>query len=250
MRGMIKIILLKNSRMTGTAILQRLTQVLSTINLFIPSVLAVVNIAFISNVYSTIVVQNARIIDLLSAPKDQILTKIPEVPTQTIISTPEISILNTALPYAFFIGSIVVCGVLLYFHYTSGGHGTPPQLPPFNTKGLEDAIVYKVDEKAREIVSVIVAKTSNNASESFISSGFNFLSSSISRQLADNNAQLSKSLSTVVDNSNSTAMDLVVEAVTANITEKIDSSHIDLSTKIEQLTVLVVNFINSSSGHG
>jgi len=125
---MIKIILLKNSRMTGTAILQRLTQVLSTINLFIPSVLAVVNIAFISNVYSTIVVQNARIIDLLSAPKDQILTKIPEVPTQTIISTPEISILNTALPYAFFIGSIVVCGVLLYFHYTSGGHGTPP--PP------------------------------------------------------------------------------------------------------------------------
>jgi len=191
---MIKIILLKNSRMTGTAILQRLTQVLSTINLFIPSVLAVVNIAFISNVYSTIVVQNARIIDLLSAPKDQILTKIPEVPTQTIISTPEISILNTALPYAFFIGSIVVCGVLLYFHYTSGGHGTPPppQLPPFNTKGLEDAIVNKVDEKAREIVSVIVAKTSNNASESFISSGFNFLSSSISRQLADNNAQLSR----------------------------------------------------------
>lgn len=235
--------------MTGTAILQRLTQVLSTINLFIPSVLAVVNIAFISNVYSTIVVQNARIIDLLSAPKDQILTKIPEVPTQTIISTPEISILNTALPYAFFIGSIVVCGVLLYFHYTSGATELP-QLPPFNTKGLEDAIVYKVDEKAREIVSVIVAKTSNNASESFISSGFNFLSSSISRQLADNNAQLSKSLSTVVDNSNSTAMDLVVEAVTANITEKIDSSHIDLSTKIEQLTVLVVNFINSSSGHG
>ena len=228
--------------MNGNTLLQRLIQTISTVNLFIPSVLAVVNIIFISNVYNTIVVQNARIIDLLSAPKEQILIKIPEAPTQTIISAPEISILNTALPYAFFVGSIVVCGVLFYFHYTSGGHGTPPQLPPFNTKGLEGAIVNKVDEKAREIVSVIVAKTSNNASESFISSGFNFLSSSISRQLADNNAQLSKSLSTVVDNSNSATMDLVVE--------RIDSNHAELSAQIKQLTVLVVNFINNSSGNG
>jgi len=228
--------------MNLTVILQHLIKVISTINLFIPSVLAVVNIAFISNVYSTIVVQNARIIDLLSAPKEQILTKISEAPAQTMISTPEISILNSALPYAFFIGSVVVCGVLLYFHYTSGGNGTPPQLPPFNTKGLEDAIVNKVDEKAREIVSTIVAKTSNNASESFISSGFNFLSSSISRQLADNNAQLSKSLSTVVDNSNSAAMDLVVE--------RLDSNHAELSAQVKQLTVLVVNFINNSSGNG
>lgn len=227
--------------MNVTTLLQRLTQVLSTINLFVPSVLAVVNIAFISNVYSTIVVQNARIIDLLSAPKQEIITKITEAPTQTIVTTPEISILNTALPYAFFIGSVVVCGVLLYFHYTSGSSGTPPQLPPFNTKGLEEVIVNKVDEKAREIVSVIVAKTSNNASESFISSGFNFLSSSISRQLADNNAQLSKSLSTVVDTSNSAAMDLVVE--------RIDSNHAELSAQVKQLTALVVNFINNSSGN-
>jgi len=222
--------------------LQRLLQAITTVNLFIPSVLAVVNIIFISNVYNTIVVQNARIIDLLSAPKEQILIKIPEAPTQTIIGTPEISILNSAMPYAFFVGSVVVCGVLFYFYYTSGGNGTPPQLPPFNTKGLEDAIVNKVDEKAREVVSVIVAKTSNNASESFISSGFNFLSSSISRQLADNNAQLSKSLSTVVDNSNSAAIDLVVE--------RIDSNHAELSAQVKQLTVLVVNFINNSSGNG
>ena len=164
MRRMIKIILLKNLYMNGTWILQRLLQTISAVNLFIPSVLAVVNIIFISNVYNTIVVQNARIIDLLSAPKEQILTKIPEVPTQTIISAPEISILNSALPYAFFVGSIVVCGVLFYFYYTSGGNGTPPQLPPFNTKGLEDVIINKVDEKAREVVSVIVAKTSNSAS--------------------------------------------------------------------------------------
>ncbi len=239
---MIKIIRLKNLDMKENTLLQRLIQTISALNLFIPSVLAVVNIIFISNVYNTIVVQNARIIDLLSAPKEQILIKIPEAPTQTIISAPEISILNTALPYAFFVGSIVVCGILLYFHYTSGGHGTPPQLPPFNTKGLEDAIVNKIDEKAHEIVSVIVAKTSNNASESFISSGFNFLSSSISRQLADSNAQLSKSLSTVVDNSNSAAIDLVVE--------RIDSNHAELSAQIKQLTVLVVNFINNSSGNG
>jgi hypothetical protein len=118
----------------------------------------------------------------------------------------------------------------------------PPELPPFNTKGLEDVIVNKVDEKAREIVSVIVAKTNNNASESFISSGFNFLSSSISRQMADNNAQLSKSLSTVVDNSNSAAMDLVVE--------RLDSNHAELAAQVKQLTVLVVNFINNSSGNG
>ena len=217
-------------------------QTISAVNLFIPSVLAVVNIIFISNVYNTIVVQNARIIDLLSAPKEQILTKMPEVPTQTIISAPEISILNSALPYAFFVGSIVVCGVLFYFYYTSGGNGTPPQLPPFNTKGLEDAIVNKVDEKAREVVSVIVAKTSNNASESFITNGFNFLASSLGRQIKDSNAQLSKSLSTVVDNSNSAAMDLVVE--------RLDSNHSELSAQVKQLTVLVVNFINNSSGNG
>jgi len=230
--------------------IQRVTQIMSAVNLFIPSVLAIVNIAFVSTMYKTVVAQNSKIIDLLSSSKEQIITKIPEVPSQTITSTSEISILNTALPYAFFIGSVVVCGVILYFHYTSGNNGTPPQLPPFNTKGLEDVVINKIDEKAREVVSVIVARTSNNASESFITSGFNFLSSSISRQLADNNAQLSKSLSTVVDNSNSAAMDLVVEAVTANITEKIDSSHINLSTKIEQLTALVVNLINNSSGHG
>jgi hypothetical protein len=217
-------------------------QTISAVNLFIPSVLAVVNIIFISNVYSTIVVQNARIIDLLSAPKEQILTKIPEVPTQTIISAPEISILNSALPYAFFVGSIVVCGVLFYFYYTSGGNGTPPQLPPFNTKGLEDIIVNKVDEKAREVVSVIVAKTSNSASESFITSGFNFLASSLGRQIKDSNVQLSNTVSTVVDNSNSAAMDLVVE--------RIDSNHAELSAQVKQLTVLVVNFINNSSGHG
>jgi hypothetical protein len=209
--------------------------------LFIPSVLAVVNIIFISNVYNTIVVQNAKIIDLLSAPKEQILTKIPEVTAQTI-SNPEISILNNALPYAFFVGSIVVCGVLFYFYYTSGGHGTPPELPPFNTKGLEDAIVNRVDEKAREVVSVIVAKTSNSASESFITNGFNFLASSLGRQIKDSNTQLSKSLSTVVDNSNSAAVDLVVE--------RLDSNHSELSAQVKQLTVLVVNFINNSSGNG
>ena len=228
--------------MNRTTLLERLIQTVSTVNLFIPSVLAVVNIIFISNVYSTIVVQNARIIDLLSAPKEHILTKIPEVPTQTIISAPEISILNSAMPYAFFVGSIVVCGVLFYFYYTSGGNGTPPQLPPFNTKVLEDAIVNKVDEKAREVVSVIVAKTSNSASESFITSGFNFLASSLGRQIKDSNIQLSNTVSTVVDNSNSAAMDLVVE--------RIDSNHAELSAQVKQLTVLVVNFINNSSGNG
>jgi hypothetical protein len=240
MRRTIKIILLKNLYMN--TLLQRLIQAISTVNLFIPSVLAVVNIIFISNVYSTIVVQNARIIDLLSAPKESVITQIPEVPTQTIISTPEISILNSALPYAFFIGSIVVCGVLFYFYYTSGGHGTPPQLPPFNTKGLEDVIVNKVDEKAREVVSVIVAKTSNSASESFITSGFNFLASSLGRQIKDSNVQLSNTVSTVIDKSNSAAMDLVVE--------RLDSNHSELSAQVKQLTVLVVNFINNSSGNG
>jgi hypothetical protein len=228
--------------MNGTAILQRLIQAISTVNLFIPSLLAVVNIIFISNVYSTIVLQNARIIDLLSAPKEQIITKIPEVPTQTIISAPEISILNSALPYAFFVGSIVVCGVLFYFYYTSGGHGTPPQMPPFNTKGLEDVIVNKVDEKAREVVSVIVAKTSNSASESFITSGFNFLSASLGRQIKDSNVQLSNTVSTVIDKSNSAAVDLVVE--------RLDSNHAELSAQVKQLTVLVVNFINNSSVNG
>lgn len=133
-------------------------------------------------------------------------------------------------------------GFFFIFTTHRGATEPPPQLPPFNTKGLEDAIVNKVDEKACEIVSVIVAKTSNNASESFISSGFNFLSSSISRQLADSNAQLSKSLSTVVDNSNSAAIDLVVE--------RIDSNHAELSAQVKQLTVLVVNFINNSTGNG
>ena len=222
--------------------IQRLTPIMSAVNLFIPSVLAIVNIIFISNVYSTIVVQNARIIDLLSAPKEQFITKISEVPTQTIISAPEISILNSALPYAFFIGSIVVCGVLFYFYYTSGGNGTPPQLPPFNTKGLEDVIINKVDEKAREVVSVIVAKTSNSASESFITSGFNFLASSLGRQIKDSNVQLSNTVSTVIDKSNSAAMDLVVE--------RLDSNHSELSAQVKQLTVLVVNFINNSSGNG
>jgi hypothetical protein len=222
--------------------IHRLTQIMSTVNLFIPSVLAIVNIAFVSTMYHTVVAQNSKIIELLSSSKEQILTEVPKMPVETIASAPEVSILTTALPYAIFVGSIVVCGVLFYFYYTSGGHGTPPELPPFNTKGLEDAIVNKVDEKAREIVSVIVAKTNNNASESFISSGFNFLSSSISRQLVDNNAQLSKSLSTVVDNSNSTAMDLVVE--------RLDSNHAELSAQVKQLTVLVVNFINNSSGNG
>lgn len=125
---------IKKEYMNFTVILQHLIKVISTINLFIPSVLAAVNIAFISNVYSTIVVQNARIIDLLSAPNEQVITKIPEVPTQTIISTPEISILNSVLPYAFFLGSVVVCGVLLYFHYTSGGNGTPPNYLPLILK--------------------------------------------------------------------------------------------------------------------
>jgi hypothetical protein len=239
---MIKIILLKNLCMTGTTLLQRLIQTISTVNLFIPSVLAIVNIIFISNVYNTIVVQNAKIIDLLSAPKEQILTKVPEIPTETVISAPEISIFTTVLPCAFFIGSIVVCGVLFYFYYTSGGHGTPPQLPPFDTKGLEDVIVNKVDEKAREVVSIVVAKASNNASESFITSGFNFLSSSLGRQIKDSNVQLSNTVSTVIDKSNSAAVDLVVE--------RLDLNHAELSAQVKQLTVLVVNFINNSSGNG
>ena len=60
---------------------------ISSFNVFLPSILALANILFISNTCNTITAQNAKIIDLLLASKHEVSAKvIPALPDPAILS--------------------------------------------------------------------------------------------------------------------------------------------------------------------
>jgi len=99
---------------------QQFKNFFSLFNSVLPSVLAVVNILFISKMCNTIIAQNLIIIQSIAALKQETAVKTVQVPADTIINSTEPHILNAIAPYAFYIGTIVVFGILLYFHFTSG----------------------------------------------------------------------------------------------------------------------------------
>lgn len=166
------------------------------------------------------------------------------------------------MPYAIFFGSIAIVGLSLYFYYYSGSDGPSPDFTSIGTKRIEEIITKKVDEKSAEIVesigqksteviSVITEKTSNNASESFINGGFNYILASISQQMKGNNSEISKVISKVTDDSNSATIDLI-DSLTTDLGKKMDSNHVELSSmysslsaQIDELKQLIINSISS-----
>lgn len=234
----------------------------SVFNTILPSILAVVNILFISKMCNTIIAQNLVIIDSIAASKEQTVAKIIEIPTDTVVIPSEPSILSVISPYIVVIGSVVLFGVFIYVYYTSSGKGPSPDFPSIGIKRMEEIITKKVDEKSAEIVesigqksteviSVITEKTSNNASESFINGGFNYILASISQQMKGNNSEISKVISKVTDDSNSATIDLI-DSLTTDLGKKMDSNHAELSSmysslsaQIDELKQLIINSISS-----
>jgi hypothetical protein len=162
--------------------LQQFKNFFSLFNSVLPSVLAVVNILFISKMCNTIITQNLIIIQSIAALKQETAVKTVQVPADTIINSTEPHILNAIAPYAFYIGTIAVFGILLYFHFTSGSNGSAPTFPPIDTKKLEDAIVSKVEEQSSQIVSTITEKVNESASYNrFVQASFDYILENVSR---------------------------------------------------------------------
>ena len=235
---------------------------ISSFNLFLPSILALANILFISNTCNTITTQNAKIIDLLLASKHEVSAKvIPALPDPAILSQ-EATIWNNIMPYAIFFGSIAIVGLSLYFYYYSGSDGPSPDFTSIGTKKIEEVITKKIEEKSSEIVesigqksaeviSVVVEKTANNPSENFIIVGFKHILATMSEQMKGNNNEMSKVISKKVDDSNSATIDLI-DSLTTDLGKKIDSNHLDVSTlysslsaQIDELKQLIINSISS-----
>lgn len=131
---------------------------------------------------NTIITQNLIIIQSIAALKEEKAIKTAQVPADIIVNTTEPNILNAIAPYAFYIGTIAVFGILLYFHFTSGSNGSAPTLPPIDTKKLEDAIVSKVEEQSSQIVSTITEKVNESAAYSrFVQASFDYILENVSR---------------------------------------------------------------------
>jgi hypothetical protein len=161
---------------------QQLKNFFSLFNSVLPSVLAVVNILFISKMCNTIIAQNLIIIQSIAALKQETAVKTVQMPSDTIINSTELNILNAIAPYAFYIGTITVFGILLYFHFTSGNSGSAPTFPPIDAKRLEDAIVSKVEEKSSQIITTITEKVNESASYNrFVQASFDYILENVSR---------------------------------------------------------------------
>ena len=91
------------------------------------------------------------IIELISSSKDEIVTKVTQIPTDTIISTSGPSIWNIMMPYAIFTGSVIIFGVGCYFYYTSGSKGSSPDFTSIDSKKLQEVITKKIEDKSSEI---------------------------------------------------------------------------------------------------
>lgn len=62
-------------------------KIISSFNLLLPSILALANILFISNMCSTLTAQNGKIIELLLASKHEVSAKvIPALPDSVILN--------------------------------------------------------------------------------------------------------------------------------------------------------------------
>lgn len=235
---------------------------ISTFNLFIPSLLAVANIVFISKMYHTVTAQNVKIIEMLLSSRQESPTKIiPTLPDPAILSQ-EATIWNNIIPYAIFFGSIAIVGLSLYFYYYSGSDGSSPDFTSIGTKRIEEIITKKVDEKSAEIVesigqksneviSVVVEKTASHPSENFIIVGFKHILGTISEQMKGNSSEMIKVLSKKADDSNSATIDLI-DSLTTDLGKKIDSNHLEVSTlysslsaQINELKQLIINSIGS-----
>lgn len=211
---------------------------------------------------NTIIAQNLVIIDSIAASKEQTAAKIVAALPDPVILSQEPTIWTSIMPYAMFIGSTVIFGAILYFYYSSNSNGPSPNFPSIGTNKIEEVITKKIEEKSSEIVesigqksteviSVITEKTSNNASESFINGGFNYILASVSQQMKGNNSEISKVISKVTDDSNSATIDLI-NSLTTDLGKKMDSNHVEvssmyssLSAQIDELKQLIINSISS-----
>lgn len=222
---------------------------LSQMNSFLPSMLAIANIFFISKMYQTVTKQNAEIIELLSNVTSKVAEEVIQPVVNAAVANPEVSLWNTIAGYAIPIGSVVICAVLIYIYFTSGGPGSGPDLPPIDTKNLEEVLSEKIEEKSSEIITVIVDKTNDIVSERFITVGFNYIVSSISKAIKTNNAESSKVLlnqvKTAMDDSNTAAIDLIDSRVT-DISTIIDANHAESTNQINGLRELISTFFANS----
>lgn len=168
----------------------------SLFNGILPSILAIVNILFISKTCNTIIAQNSIIIDSIAALKAETTAKIIEIPTGTVAIPSEPSILSVISPYIAVIGSIALFGVFIYVYYTSGGKGPTPDLPSISIKKTEEAVIRKVEESSTQILSKIAEKANENeASDKFIQSSFDFLLenvTTVSQKVETNNTHISE----------------------------------------------------------
>jgi len=234
---------------------------LSQVNSFLPSMLAIANIFFISQMYQIVTKQNAEIIELLLNLTPKVIEEVIQPVVNVAAANPEVSIWNTIAGYAVPLGSVAICAVLLYIYFTSGSSGPGPNFPSIDIKKLEEVVSEKIEEKSNavievighkssEVMSVIVNKTNNIASESFIEGGFKYLLSSISQGVRSGNAESSKVISdavkAVIDDSNTAAIDLIDSRLT-DISTTVDANHVESIKLITGLKDLITSFMNSGS---
>lgn len=239
-----------------------MSNLVSKLNTIFPFLLALSNTYILWQMYSVIIAQNAKIIDLLLASKHEVSAKvIPALPDPAILSQ-EATIWNNIMPYAIFFGSIAIVGLSLYFYYYSGSDGPSPDFTSIGTKKIEEVITKKVDEKSAEIlesisqksnevISVVVEKTASHPSENFIIVGFKHILGTISEQMKGNSSEMIKIISKKADDSNSATIDLI-DSLTTDLGKKMDSNHLEVSTlysslsaQINELKQLIINSISS-----
>lgn len=148
---------------------------LSIINSFLPSILAVINIVYISNMCTSITGQNKLILELLLTPKEkESVTKIAETVVENVSSVPQVGTDIDYTPFFLFISSLLLCCLFIYFNSNGNDNGSTSPTPPNSTsadpKIIEDLIAKEVKEKAEEI-TLKIADTSS-ASNQLIHTSF------------------------------------------------------------------------------
>ena len=183
---------------------------------------------------NTIIAQNLIIIQSIAALKQETAVKTVQLPADTIINSTEPHILNAIAPYAFYIGTLAVFGILLYLHFMSGSTGSGPALPPIDTKKLENVIVKKVEESSTQIITTITEKVNESASYNrFVQASFDYILENVSRvseKVEISNTNISDVKNTLVE---------IKQACLQNDTD-LDSG-IKLTQKVVDNTVRAVN---------
>lgn len=215
----------------------------SLLNIILPSILAVVNILFISRMCNTIIAQNLVIIDSIAASKEQTAAKIIEIPTGTVAIPSEPSFLSVISPYIAVIGSIAVFGVFIYFYYTSGGKGPTPDLPSISIKKTEDAIVSKIEQSSTQILSKMTEKAhENEASDKFIQSSFDFLVenvTTVSQKVETNNTKISELILSLNDiNNDRSVIDSDINSAISLTQKAVDSTVAAVNTNFDNILLL------------